>query len=82
MGDEPMDQTGPPLFRLDQRRRMWETCAIDMSLTAAPAMQMATHSHHITAFSLGRVVSSYPLPFDTFLSIRGVCYQRADLEGL
>jgi hypothetical protein len=82
MNDAPMDHTGRAVLlqyvdTLDSiKKRSWACHSM-----SARGLAHGKHLNHITtgcrySLSLGLFVSSYPLPFDAFLSIRGDFYQR------
>jgi hypothetical protein len=81
MNDAPMDHTGRAVLlqyidTLDSiKKKSWACHSM-----SARGLAHGKHLYHITScrysLSLGLFVSSYPLPFDTFLSIRGHFYQR------
>jgi hypothetical protein len=61
-------------FRLDQKRGAGH---VTLQYAFPRACRWETsESHHRYSLSLGLFVSSYPVPFHVFLSIRGVFYQR------
>jgi hypothetical protein len=70
VNDAPMDHTGRAVLL------QWRAC----HSMSARGLAHGKHLNHITScrysLSLGLFVSSYPLPFDAFLSIRGDFYQR------
>lgn len=83
--DEPMHHTGRAVFLtldmiLDSIKERSRACHSHPAQLPADGK----HLNHITAgsmasrysLSLGLFVSSYPVPFDMFLSIRGLFYQR------
>jgi hypothetical protein len=84
--DGPMHHTGAAVFlTLDSMFRLDQKEELSMSLPPCPTVCRweTFESHHSSRYSLslGLFVSSYPVPFDMFLSIRGAFYQRPTTWG-